>query len=138
MAALFKDFVQVPGVSPRAEAFLVHDIPGRLRIVVPALKGEDRRAVALRADLQRLPAVQALQFNALTGSVLMAYDGLVRSRDAILRVLYDAGYGVVRPAPAVAGTPRPGGLQGATGAAIKAVIHCMLDLAVESAIVAAV
>jgi hypothetical protein len=129
-------FVQVPGVSPRAEAFLVHDIPGRLRVVVPALRGDDHRAAALRADLQRLPAVRALQFNALTGSVLTAYDGLVRSRDAILRVLNDAGYEVVRPAPAAAGTPRPRGLQGATGSAIKAIIRCMLDLALESAIVA--
>jgi hypothetical protein len=141
MAALLNHLVPVPGVAPRAEAFLVHDIPGRLRVVVPALKGDDRRAAALCADLHRLQTVQALQFTALTGSVLVAYDGRVGGRDAILRVLDDAGYTLVRqvpPLPAVPGAPRSHDLGSTTGAAIKAIIHCVLDLALESAIVAVV
>src|SRR5208337_1307836 len=108
---------------------------------MPALKGDDRRATALRAHLHRLQAVQTVRFNALTGGVLVEYDGLVRSREAILRVLDDAGYLLVRqvpPLPAAMGTPRPHSLQGATGAAIKAVIHYVLDLALESAIIAIV
>jgi hypothetical protein len=148
MAAFLDHFNQVPGhvdqVSggeSRTDVFLAHDIPGRLRFVAPALKGDDRRAAALCVHLRRLPAVQALQFNVLTGSVLVAYDGLAQGREAILRALDCAGYVLMRQfskLPIAPEAPRPGNLRRATGVAIRAAIHCMLDLALESAIIAIV
>jgi Heavy metal associated domain 2 len=118
MAAFLDHLDQVPVAAFRPDVFVAHDIAGRLRVIVPTLKGDDRRAAAVCSDLRRLPDVQALQFNALTGSLLVEYDGLVCSREAILHTLDDAGYMLVRQLPhlpVAPAIPRSGNLQHAAG-----------------------
>jgi len=56
------------------EAVLVHDIPGRLRLVAPALKNKPGWAAMLRARLASLDAVHAIHFNAMTDSVIVEYE----------------------------------------------------------------
>lgn len=54
-----------------AEARLVHDIPGRLRLAVPTLQGH--RAGAVSAALQRRFAARRVEVNRLTGSMLIGH-----------------------------------------------------------------
>lgn len=74
-----------------AEARLVHDIPGRLRVVVPALKGDRARAEAVCAELRRVAAARAIEVNPLTGSILIEHAADAEGRASALRALGEAG-----------------------------------------------
>jgi Heavy metal associated domain 2 len=120
-----------------AEAVLVHDIPGRLRFVAPVLKHEPQRAAMLHSRLGQVEAVQAIHFNVLTGSVIIEYENRTGSREAVLRALHDAGWRLVQrtspPFHPTASTELP-----AARAALTAVFHSVLNLALEKAIVAVI
>lgn len=62
-------------------AWLLHELPGRLRARQPAIKGHPARAAALAADLRTLSGVTRASANAVTGSVVVEHDG---ARGAIL------------------------------------------------------
>ena len=116
-----------------AEAVLVHDIPGRLRLVAPALRNKPDGIAMLRARLGQLDAVRAIHFNTLSGSVIVEYVTRTGSREAVLGALVEAGCRLRRSRTCTpAGTPEfP-----AARAALTAIAHRVLNLALESAIVA--
>jgi hypothetical protein len=62
-------------------AWLLHELPGRLRAREPAIKGHPARAEALAANLRNLPGVLWVSANPATGSVVVEHDG---ARGAIL------------------------------------------------------
>lgn len=62
----------------------VHAIDGRLRVRLPALRGNRRAAAELRRELRALPGVNTVTPNPLTGSVLVEYDSTRLSNDDIL------------------------------------------------------
>jgi hypothetical protein len=131
MAALIDRISVTPASSFPAEAILVHDIPGRLRVVLPALKDKPAQAALIRARLDRLDCVHATYFKAPSGSLVVEYDSRTHARDAVIRALGDGGCSLVRP---IAQTSAP--MRGAHLAALKTIFHCVLDFAVEGAIVA--
>jgi hypothetical protein len=65
----------------------VHELPRRLRFSVPHLRGDRRRAVALRARLRLLDGVTAVDPNPVTGSLIVHHDGGPETRERILRNL---------------------------------------------------
>lgn len=52
----------------------VHLIPGRLRIKVPGLKGNDYLAESLHTMLMTIPGIERIGTNLLTGSLLIYFD----------------------------------------------------------------
>ena len=133
--AAFSDRLIPPKGALLAEALLVHDVPGRLRLVAPLLKSKPDRAAVICAGLNQARAVRAVHFNALTGSIIVAYDAQAGNREAVLRALNRAGCRMtLRRSRALA----PSGVAElpAVQAALRAVLHCVLHLAVESMVVA--
>lgn len=65
--------------------FLAHDIPGRFRVRVPALKGGERSAREIEARLRQVPGVCTVLANPITGSVVVEYQPAATSMPAILR-----------------------------------------------------
>lgn len=53
---------------------IVHFLPGRVRLKVAAIKGNPRGAEHMRAAFAQVPGVQGIDYNTLTGSVLIRYD----------------------------------------------------------------
>ena len=119
------------------EAVLVHDIPGRLRLVAPALKNKLGRAAMLRARLASLDAVHAIHFNAMTGSVIVEYDAGTGARKAVLRTLDHAGYRLMRQRSQVS-TPTGATELSAARTVLTAAFHCVLNTAVENAVMAVI
>ena len=76
---------------------VAHDIPGRLRVRLPAGAGTDR----LHAALATAPGVQSVTWSPRTRSVLVLYDAEQSSRDAILEALARVT-GAETPAPMTA------------------------------------
>lgn len=61
--------IQLPGVIT-----VRHHLPGRIRFHVPLLAGQPEAATRLRETLAGIDAVDAATVDAVTGSVLVAYD----------------------------------------------------------------
>ena len=74
-------------MTGRDEVKIVHFLPGRVRLKVAAIKGNPGRAEDMRAAFARVPGVQAIDYNTLTGSVLIRYDGgRLRAQDAAAQI----------------------------------------------------
>ncbi|MEW6765868.1 MAG: HMA2 domain-containing protein [Pseudomonadota bacterium] len=58
---------------------IVHHVPGRLRLKVPALKRNERHAARAHACLAAMEGIRELQVNRLTGSIVIHYE-----RDAMI------------------------------------------------------
>jgi Heavy metal associated domain 2 len=117
-------------------AFLMHEVPGRARFFAPALKGDHSRAAELSRRLIASPLVQTAHVSAITGSVVVTYDRGVETRDAVFRTLGELGYAASLPTPFLdASGSRQRDVRGAAFVA-KAVLHFILDHALESAVVA--
>ncbi|MGQ9687067.1 MAG: HMA2 domain-containing protein [Thiobacillaceae bacterium] len=69
------------------EVRIVHALPGRVRLKVAAIKGKPGHAERLREVFAQVPGVQAIEYNTLTGSVLIRYDSRrLRAEDAAGRL----------------------------------------------------
>jgi hypothetical protein len=66
---------------------LVHDIPGRLRFVVPHMKRCCLTSEKARAYAQAIPGVVEAWASSLTGSLLVTYDGDAGTRERIVQVV---------------------------------------------------
>lgn len=60
------------------EAQCIHQTPGRLRIRIPAGKGNKAFFAYVEEQLARCPVVTAAQANPVTGSVLISHSGEMR------------------------------------------------------------
>ena len=66
-----------------------HNVPGRLRVKIPILKGNPTRIGAVEDLLLSLPGMQGVRTNALTCSVVVNYDPDLVDPHRILRLLAD-------------------------------------------------
>jgi Heavy metal associated domain 2 len=74
--------------APAIQAILVaHEVPGRLRLQVPALAGNKRHAASLRDHLEGVPGVLSAKPNLTTGSLVVEYAVDTANRDMILAQL---------------------------------------------------
>lgn len=75
----------------------VHDIPGRLRFIFPILRGNHRRAAALRARMRGVEGVTSASANPRTGSLIVKYIRAEATRDRIVASLVDFEPGIAPP-----------------------------------------
>lgn len=72
--------------------YYIHDIPGRLRIKTPILKGNPKAELELRKALSTLEGIGVVETNLTTGSVLIHYNVKKTNKNDILRLLTNKGY----------------------------------------------
>lgn len=60
--------------ADREGIVLRHALPGRVRLAIPALKGEPDLAREVQKQLAALPVVRRVEVSPVTGSVLVLYD----------------------------------------------------------------
>lgn len=111
----------------------IHDIPGRLRIRVPALKRNHQMAARTEGAFKRVSGVASVQANPLTGSVLVHYNTRATDASAIL-----SAAGVNRALPSYR---RVGSVKAAsrdntvlTDKIVKAVLWYTLEKVVERSV----
>lgn len=78
------------------EAYLAHSVPGRLRLKVPSMRGDQAYFERLGAVLSQRAGVDAVVINAATASVLIGHDGL--DAGELGRLGEEAGLFRLRPA----------------------------------------
>lgn len=62
-------------------AYVVHSLPGRLRLKIPARRGDAGYFAALSAALRACPGVQSVETNAMTAGVLIHYPPPLTAAD---------------------------------------------------------
>jgi len=115
---------------------LVHDIPGRIRFAIPALKGSAARGQALGAYVEAVTGVAAARVNPLTGSLIIEYDGAARTRRRIFEALHQVGYGVRIREPLRGSAKRSSPLDAMVTGAAKVLGRMIVEEALSAAIVA--
>lgn len=73
-------------------SYLVHRIPGRVRIKVPTIRYSPGGALLLQGLVEALPGVEKVQCNPVTGSVVVYYDEALLSAERIVEVLKENGH----------------------------------------------
>lgn len=69
-----------------------HEVPGRLRVKSPMLKGDHVQCKSVQDFLGQYDGVRAVSANPVTGSVVVNYDPKVVSSKAIKEILFQKGY----------------------------------------------
>jgi copper chaperone CopZ len=73
-------------------SYYVHDVPGRLRVKTPSVKGNPVKALQVEGLLSGKKGVLSVASNQTTGSVVINYDTSVASKKEILEVLREGGH----------------------------------------------
>ncbi|MFZ5867201.1 MAG: HMA2 domain-containing protein [Thermodesulfobacteriota bacterium] len=73
-------------------AYYLHEVPGRLRIKIPALKKNRNLAWELETLLNSAPGITSVSVNTVTGSVIIYFDPKVVNSRAVLTLLSREGY----------------------------------------------
>ncbi|MGD9505058.1 MAG: HMA2 domain-containing protein [Syntrophobacteraceae bacterium] len=73
-------------------SYYLHDIPGRLRIRIPSLKGSASTAERVHDLLKTLCGVGEVTASTVTGSVVVLYDSESVSSREILDLLHEKGF----------------------------------------------
>jgi hypothetical protein len=73
-------------------SYYFHNVPGRLRVKIPILKGRPAGIKAVEDLLLNLAGTEHLKTNPLTGSVVVIYDPDLLSAQQIIQVLTDHQY----------------------------------------------
>jgi copper chaperone CopZ len=77
---------------------VAHDIPGRLRAVLPCLRDNASAASARRAALLAIRGVTSVRVNLVTGSVTVLYETGAAARTRLLAALGCQGQPPITPA----------------------------------------
>jgi len=56
------------------DAYVHHHLPGRLRLRIPTAKGEEDELRALSSAIARAPGISQVEYNPITGSILIQYS----------------------------------------------------------------
>jgi Heavy metal associated domain 2 len=72
--------------------YYLHEVPGRVRIKVPALKRNPHAAHTLQGLLKRASGVESVAVNTVTGSVLVQFDPMVITSRTIVALVAREGY----------------------------------------------
>lgn len=72
--------------------YYLHVVPGRVRVKIPLIKGDERKAQDIESNLTNLRGVHSVSANSLTGSVVVCYDSDLVGSDDILQILKKQGY----------------------------------------------
>lgn len=72
--------------------YYVHNVPGRLRVRIPAVKGNSARAVDVENLLSNVFGVGSSTVSTVTGSVIINYDPNLINAQNVLDRLRQKGY----------------------------------------------
>lgn len=111
-------------------SYYLHEVPGRLRIKIPEIKGNPALADEVKCFVTNLPGVASATVNTLTGSVVIMHDQEIISGKEILTLLTEEGYlDLVR---ALSGKAQPKDPLANAGAAVsKALFGAVVDRALD-------
>ena len=70
----------------------VHALEGRLRIKIPAAKGDDSKAREIERQLRHFAGVDYVSANPTTGNVLILYNSHLTEQGHIISSLRELGY----------------------------------------------
>lgn len=73
-------------------SYYVHDIPGRLRVKIPSIKGSPNAANNVEGLLKAIEGIDSTAVNTLTGSIVINYNAGTVSSNEVLRILEEKGY----------------------------------------------
>jgi len=72
-------------------SYYVHELPGRLRIKIPCLKRNPKRAIEIRNLLRNISGIRSVSVNTVTGSVIVQFSPEVVKSHSILMLLSQEG-----------------------------------------------
>jgi hypothetical protein len=72
--------------------YYIHEVPGRLRVKIPAIKCKKHRCEKVHQFLANAAGIDQISVNNVTGSVLVHYDPDETSSANILEQLDNCGY----------------------------------------------
>ncbi|MCL6559693.1 MAG: hypothetical protein K6U74_13040, partial [Firmicutes bacterium] len=70
-----------------AGAEVVHRLPGRVRVLVPGLKGDRLKAAGVVQRLGGMTGVHQAQASPLTGRVLVIFNTKLVKEDSLIRII---------------------------------------------------
>ena len=73
-------------------SYYLHVVPGRERVKIPVIKGDEKRAQEVENLLKGLRGIDSVSAYSLTGSVVVNYNRDVLDSEVILKVLTQQGY----------------------------------------------
>lgn len=80
-------------------ACYIHNVPGRLRVKTPSIKGNQTTAEDLQEILRKIEGIDSTAVNLLTGSIVINYNCRIVAPEEILNALKQTGY--VDPSSAI-------------------------------------
>ncbi|EFK08932.1 conserved hypothetical protein [delta proteobacterium NaphS2] len=72
--------------------YYMHNVPGRLRVKIPAIKGHPEAARGVQALLREIEGVESIRANTVTGSIVVKYIPGRSLGERILSVLTENGH----------------------------------------------
>lgn len=85
-------------MTTRPTAYVVHAMPGRVRVRVPARKGDGAFFDGIAGRLRQLPAVTSVTTSPLTGSVLVHFTGEIEALAfGAMTLLHDVAFELTPP-----------------------------------------
>jgi heavy-metal-associated domain-containing protein len=72
--------------------YYYHDVPGRLRVKSPKLKGDHTQCRSVQDFVASHDGVHAVAANPVTGSVVVNYDPKCTTSKGIMEILSQGGY----------------------------------------------
>jgi len=73
-------------------SYYIHNIPGRLRVKTPLVKGSPNTAQDVQRLLEAIEGIDSTAANTLTGSVVINYNSKTVDSGRILDILQQKGY----------------------------------------------
>jgi hypothetical protein len=73
-------------------SYYYHNVPGRLRVKIPILKGRPDRIMAVEDLISNLDGLYGIRANPITGSFVINYDPDLLDPQQILQLLIDHRY----------------------------------------------
>jgi hypothetical protein len=72
--------------------YYMHQVPGRLRVKTPFIKGSEERATEVQAFVKQFGGIESISANTVTGSITIYYNSAEIGPETITHALSRAGY----------------------------------------------
>src|SRR6266498_864372 len=92
--AIFRvpDIFKSNNARSRNMNYYYHEVPGRLRLKTPVLKGNPSLGIKIEDHLLRVGGIQTVKTSAITGSIIVNHDPKIISSGAITDIVAEQGY----------------------------------------------
>ena len=73
-------------------SYYMHNVPGRLRVKTPVIKGKELMAARIEGEISSIDGVTAVATNTVTGSIVINYDPISVTHKSIVSEMAKKGY----------------------------------------------